>query len=109
MKWIVAAGSIFFVTTTAYADDWCLPANECTGEPSPIQNNQYDTCEETCRMRDPVPVRGLEAKLYDVKCEGDSSSSEFRMMLGEYTDFHGNRLAYLVTPDGAEQLERCPL
>lgn len=60
-------------------------------------------------MRDPVPVRGLDAKFYDVTCEGDGSSKKYRMMLGEYKDWEGNKKAYIVTPDGTEQLAQCPL
>lgn len=60
-------------------------------------------------MLNPVPVKGLSAKLYDVTCQGDGSSSEYRMMLGEYKDPDGNEKAYAVTPDGTEELVRCPL
>lgn len=104
---MVLAGTLN--TVPAFSDSWCLPYNECMGEPTPIRGNSFDTCEESCTMRDPVPVRGLDANLYDVKCEGDSSRSEYRMLLGEYTDWDGDRKAYIVTPHGTEQLERCPI
>lgn len=105
---------IFFMAlalsgVSARADTWCLPPTECMGEASPIKNGSFDTCEEKCTMRDPVPVRGLDANLYDVSCVGDSSTKKYRMMMGEYTDWGGNRKAYIVTPEGTESLIMCPL
>lgn len=109
MKYSVLLVALFTSTIVAKADNWCLPYNDCMADVSPIHGNTFDTCEERCTMRDPVPVRGLNAKLYDVSCIGDSSSSEYRMMLGEYKDWEGNHKAYIVTPEGTEELVRCPL
>lgn len=96
-------------TIAAHADDWCLPYNECMDDVSPIKDNSFETCEATCTMRDPIPVRGLDANIYDVTCESDGPSKKYRMMLGEYTDWNGNKKAYIVTPEGTKQLDRCPL
>ena len=90
----------------AFADDWCIPGDGCTG-PEPIRGNRFSTCEEECTMSNPVPVRGLDATLYDVSCKGDWGGLEYRMMLGKHENEDGSQRAYIVKPSGPEELERC--
>lgn len=88
--------------------EWCIPGNACA-DPEPIAASGFNTCEESCQMRNPVAIRGLDATLFDVSCKGDYGGIEYRMIMGEYDDGQGNRKAYIVRPDGPEELERCPL
>jgi hypothetical protein len=92
----------------AHAAEWCIPGEGCTG-PEPIADGHFNTCEETCSMRNATPIRGMDANIYDVSCEGDSSNSKYRMIMGEFKDYQGNTHAYIVTPEGPQMLERCAL
>ena len=86
-------------------DGWCFAGDGCTGAEA-INNDKYDRCEDSCEMNTPVDVRGLEARLYDVRCAGDNGVFEFRMMLMEYvTD--GTRRALAIDNFGAIELQRC--
>ena len=92
----------------AATQDWCIPGDDCTG-PIPITASGFSTCEENCQISNPVAIRGLDATLFDVSCKGDWGGLEYRMIVGEFDDGQGNRRAYIVRPDGPEELERCPL
>lgn len=99
---VISAGS------PALAVEWCIPGGGCT-DAEPIDGKSFNTCEETCTMRNATPIRDMDANIYDVTCAGDSSNSMYRMIMGRYHDFNGNLRAYIVTPDGPLELERCPL
>ncbi len=89
-------------------DGWCLPANECTGKPMPIENDSFSTCEQKCEMKDPVNVRDMDALLYDVVCSGEQGSSDPRRMLFiRQTDFRGIVSASIVADDATTKLQRC--
>lgn len=90
------------------AADWCIPGEGCT-DAEPIDGKSFNTCEETCTMRNATPVRDMDATLFDVTCEGDSSNSQYRMLMGQFKGFDGGTRAYIVTPNGPQELERCPL
>ena len=69
---VIFSASLF--SGAASAQDlrgWCYPVNECMGEQIPVGSGSYNTCEETCTLTNPVPVRGMEATLYDEVCQGD--------------------------------------
>jgi hypothetical protein len=109
MKFIVPLASIATLTLTAQpsdAQEWCIPGDGCTG-PEPITAEGFNTCEEFCSLRNPSAVRGMDATLYDVSCRGDSSGSDYRIMIGQYSDEQGNRRAFMVGPDGPKEPERC--
>ena len=89
-------------------DGWCFPATACTGEAMPIRDSSFETCEETCTMRDPVVVNGMDAVLYRVTCEGDWGSPEPRRMFFIRLDpIDGKQRALAVSQAGVEELIRC--
>lgn len=77
--------SLAFTPLTAQdLSGWCLPADECMGVQMPIGSGTYDTCEERCTLTNPVPVRDMDATLYDEVCRGDwmeNGSMTNRIML----------------------------
>ena len=89
-------------------DGWCLPANDCTGKPMPIENDAFHTCKEKCEMQDPVSVRDLDATLYDVVCSGDDKASDpKRMLFIRQTDFRGIVSASIIADNTTTRLQRC--
>jgi hypothetical protein len=96
-----------FVAQPSSAQEWCIPGDGCTG-PEPITPDGFNTCEETCSLRNPVPVRGMDATLYDVSCRGDSLNYEYRTMIGHYSDEQGKQRAFMIGRFGPAELERCP-
>lgn len=95
-----------FQNITVLDGGWCVAGNECTG-PVPITREGFFTCEENCTLRNPVPVEGIDATLFDVSCKGDWGGFEYLMMLKEYEDSDGSRRAVIIDSDGAQNLERC--
>ncbi|MGI9402328.1 MAG: hypothetical protein ACR2O0_13830 [Rhizobiaceae bacterium] len=89
-------------------DGWCLPANDCDGKPTPIENDSFQTCGEKCEMQDPVTVRDMDALLYDVVCSGEQGTSDpERMMFIRQTDSQGKVTASIVTNDTTRKLQPC--
>ncbi len=87
-------------------DGWCFMEDECAG-PSKIQNDQFSTCEDNCRLTKPTNVSGMDGSLYDVICEGDGGSSKERMLLLRFKDSVGRTHALAVGKSGAQELARC--
>lgn len=93
--------------------DWCIPADDgCMGPerltPGALDTpSGFNTCEERCDMINPVPVRDMNATLFDVVCAGDSSSRSYRMFFHEFVDANGSRQAVMIREAGPEKLERC--
>ena len=88
-------------------DGWCFPADECTGEPMPIKDGTFGTCEESCEMTNPAKVEGLDATTYDVICKGDHlpEPSKERMI---FVRFKGDQTkAAVVDAAGITELARC--
>ena len=87
---------------------WCLPADECMGVQMPIGSGTYDTCEERCTLTNPVPVRDMDATLYDEVCRGDwmeNGSMTNRIMLIKQSS---NQTRMFAIREGwITQLERC--
>ena len=87
---------------------WCYPVNECMGEQIPLGSGSYNTCEETCTLTNPVPVRGMEATLYDEVCQGDwmeNGSMINRIMFIKQSSDQTRMFA--IREGWIEQLERC--
>ena len=87
---------------------WCFPVNECMGEQIPIGSGTYDTCEESCTLTNPVPVRDMEATLYDEVCRGDwmeNGSMSNRIMFIKQSS--GQTRMFAIREGWTQQLERC--
>lgn len=109
---LALAVGIFVVADRSNAgefDGWCFPADACTGTPMPIQDSIFDTCEETCRMTNPVNVNDMDAVLYYVECRGDwgSPPTERRLFM-RYEDGDDTTKALVLDDGGVTELERCP-
>ena len=101
--------SLAFTPLTAQdLSGWCLPADECMGVQMPIGSGTYDTCEERCTLTNPVPVRDMDATLYDEVCRGDwmeNGSMTNRIMLIKQAS---NQTRMFAIREGwITQLERC--
>ncbi len=61
----------------------CLDMREagCMERHIPFSGNTIDFCEESCTLTAPVPVRGLNAALYDLQCRGDYGEIPDRRVL----------------------------
>lgn len=111
LKLTAVLGAMLFTFDYSFAgefDGWCFPANACTETDMLIKNNQYETCEQTCKMSKPVNVNDLDAVLYYVTCRGDGpKSSAKRVFMIKNKDDKGKVSAMAVDQDGFEQLVRC--
>ena len=88
-------------------DGWCFPGDECTGQPMPIKNGTFGTCEESCEMTNPAKLDGLDATAFDVICKGDylPEPSKERMI---FVRFPGDQTkAAVVDAAGMTELARC--
>lgn len=59
--------------------DYCTPT--LGGGMAEIKGERIFFYETSCLLRNPVDVRGLDAKLYDAECGGEGPSSEKRIMI----------------------------
>ena len=106
---VIFSASLFSGTASAQdLSGWCLPADECMGVQMPIGSGTYDTCEERCTLTNPVPVRDMDATLYDEVCRGDwmeNGSMTNRIMLIKQAS---NQTRMFAIREGwITQLERC--
>ena len=86
---IVACFTLMGSTSLAFAQDyngWCFDVGGqgCDLEDVRIEGRSYSSCEDFCTLTNPVPVRGLDAVLFDVVCMGDLGSKTDRMMFLKY-------------------------
>lgn len=111
LKLVAILGATLFTFDHSVAgefDGWCFPADGCTGTDMLIWNDQYDTCEETCKMEKPVNVNDLNAILYYVTCTGDGPKSPSkRVFMVKNQDHNGKVSAMAVDQYGFEKLVRC--
>jgi len=111
MKLVVAttlAAVLNLAAQPSNAQQWCIPSDGCS-PPEPITAEGFRTCEETCSLRNPEAVRGMDATLYDVSCQGDALNYDYRTIIGFYSDEQGNQRAFMVGRNGGPtELERCP-
>lgn len=107
--WAAAIIFIGFASLPAAAgsfDGWCFMQDECYG-PSKIRNDSYGTCEENCILTNATPIRGMDARLYDVSCTADHGNRTERIMLMRYSDVDGKRRVIAVDKFGSQELKRC--
>ena len=88
-------------------DGYCFPATACESQPSKITNNMYDTCESTCTMMNPVPVRGMDAIIYDVVCKGDWGEKKQRQIFARIDGPNIPLKAISLQTDGVSNLYKC--
>lgn len=89
-------------------DGWCLPANECTGMPMPIENGIYATCEARCSLSNPQAVRDMPAMLYDQECDSDwQETPDHHRALVLLQDAYPEPHLVMVTQARSITLERC--
>jgi hypothetical protein len=106
---LATALSLAFTPLTAQdLSGWCIPAGACMGVQMPIGSGTYDTCEERCTLTNPVPVRDMDATLYDEVCRGDwmeNGTITNRIMLIKQSS---NQTRMFAIREGwITQLERC--
>jgi len=115
---IVACFTFMGSTSLAFAQDytgWCfdIGAGGCLTEDIPIEGSRYFTCEETCTLTNPVPVRDLDAVLFDVICDFDGQwQYSERVMFLKYPPFDPNypdsqQKLMKIDRYGTEELVRC--
>jgi hypothetical protein len=73
----------------------------------PIEGDWYGDPESNCTMSNPTAVRGMEATLFDVTCQGDWGSRTQRELLMLFRDENDEERLLMVTPYGASEYERC--
>ncbi|MEQ1944763.1 hypothetical protein ABMA32_20285 [Mesorhizobium sp. VNQ89] len=90
-------------------DGWCFPANDCTGEPSPIRDGKFSTCEELCEMTNPTKIGGLDASIYSVSCDGDhlEQPSISNRIFTRYKDSNGTEKVLALDGTGVTELTKC--
>lgn len=70
-----------------------------------IEGDTFTGVDSSCEMTDPVDVRGLDAQLFTMVCEGEGTAWEERMMA--MTAAEGDAV-YLLWDGFAFRYERCP-
>jgi hypothetical protein len=104
---IFAVLALLVTPTLAHADrqwdGYCFQGDECGG-PYKIRNGEFSTCESSCKMTNPVKVRGMKAILYDVKCSSDSGNREYRMFMSQGPN---NTVVSVREWPGPEILQKC--
>lgn len=96
--------------TAGQFDGWCFPANDCTGEPSRIEDDTFSTCEAFCTMSNQTKVGGLDASLYTVTCEGDhlEEPSVGRTIFMSSRSDQGETTTFAIDSNGVTELIKCP-
>lgn len=90
---------------------YCIDLREagCTDRFLPFYGMSVDYCEETCTLRNPVPIRGLEATLYDRECVADyDTPMEGRVLLLSQHDWAGNLRRQIIDEVETFAIVPCP-
>ena len=77
------------------------------GEMKPIAAYEYSECESTCRLYEPVEIRGMNATLFDRVCEGDWGNRRERVMFTLVGEESNDQHMLLITNVGIEELRKC--
>lgn len=85
---------------------WCMPYDGCSG-PTPFRDGRIDLCEASCTLRNPVPVRDMDATLYDVSCVADFPFEDMRWFVGKHVDWQEKEHVIIVERNRYYLLERC--
>ncbi|MGH1415523.1 MAG: hypothetical protein ACRBB0_18690 [Pelagimonas sp.] len=85
------------------AENWDCQRVGADGGAISVQDNSFEGVENRCTLTEPVAVRGMNATLYDAKCNGEGMTYEHRMML------LSSPPGLTIIRDGyASYFERCP-
>lgn len=94
-------------TLTGYCID--LQEAGCSDRFLPFYGMTVDSCEETCTLRNPVPIRGLEATLYDRECVADyDTPMEGRVLILSQRDWTGNLRRQIIDDATSYAIVACP-
>jgi len=86
---------------TTWAEGWDCRTVGMDGGALAIQNGTFFGVENTCQLTNPVPVRDMDATLYDAICMGEGMENRERIMLlstpgGRLTVIRGGFASTLV-------------
>lgn len=90
---------------------YCLDNIEagCMDRYLPFYEQTIDFCEETCTLTNPVPVRDMDAVLYDFVCQADYPSPfNGRVMLLRQTDWNEEVFLSLIDERETRSIVPCP-
>lgn len=89
-------------------DGICIDTGECAGIVS-IEDDVFPMCEETCRLQNPVAVKGMDAVLYDAECSSDHAGVTKEQMFFSKFGFQSNDgvVGTMVTSSYAYPLVNC--
>ncbi len=51
-----------------------------------VQDDLFQGVENSCRLTNPVAVKGMDAILYDAECSGEGETEAYRVMLMRLPD-----------------------
>ena len=84
---LMLAGSAATAQTTAFDGDWAMgdPAACVVGTDNAnlalrIQNGALNFYESACALTNPTAVRGMEATLFDLQCNGEGETWSYRAL-----------------------------
>lgn len=63
------------------ATDWDCQSVGQMGGALAVQDDKLFGVENTCALTNPVPVRGMDATLFDAECSGEGMTSSERVLL----------------------------
>lgn len=90
---------------------YCLDNKDdgCQDRYIPFEGNSIQFCEEACTFTKPTSVRGLNATLYDFKCQSalDHSYWAGRVMILKQTSYDGRTRTSLVSRRDTLSIVRC--
>lgn len=106
---IAAAIAFLSAVTPSVAQElkgWCLPVDDCVGAQIRIGEGRFDTCEETCEIRKPVRINGMNAFAYDEICQGDMGTNKSRIIVAQ-TKTGVDTTLYYISNSYVAKLEPC--
>ena len=90
----------------------CLDLGEegCTDRFLPFDKMSISFCESSCTLRNPVPVQGIDATLYNMECVSDNpQSSGGRAIILRQIDRSSSSIkTYMIDSDAITPIVICP-
>ena len=84
-------------------DDGCMPRY------LPFQGLSVDFCEETCQLENPVDLRDLDGRLYDMTCLADYPDPPGgRVLILSQTDHQGRSRLWFIDRHETREIVPCP-
>ena len=103
----VSTGTVAANTLTGY----CVDTLEggCMDRFLPFRGMTIDYCEETCTLRNPVAIRGLEATLYDRDCLADfDTPKQGGVLVMTQRDWSGRVSRQIMDATSSYAIVPCP-